>query len=213
MRRGAGPPAINLPPATLALIAIIGLAHITRLIAPEPIETNALTVFGFIPARFTALPTDLAGWLPLFTYPLLHSGWMHLIVNLVAIAAFGAGVERMGGKFWMLVIAIGAGLVGALAHWGWAMESVAPVVGASGLASGLFGAAIVGLRRMQGDQPGADRGLLIVLGVMVAASALMGSGGAPGAPGPVAWVAHIGGFVFGAGAWFLLTRPRRSVDR
>lgn len=213
MRGRAGQPAINLPPATLALIVIIGLAHIARLIAPEPFETNALFVFGFIPARFTALPTDMAGWLPLFTYQLLHGGWMHLLVNLVVIAAVGSGVERMGGKFWMLFIGVGAGLVGALAHWGWAMDSHAPVVGASGLASGLFGAAIVGLRRMRGAQPGADRGLLIALGVMVAASALMGSAGPPGAPGQVAWVAHIGGFVFGAGAWFLLTRPRRSVDR
>ena len=211
--RPHNPPAINLPPATLWLLIAILVCHLVRIFSPEPIPTNAFWVFGFIPDRFTEIPFTTGGALPLLTYQLVHADWLHLAINMAAIAAFGSGVERAIGIVRMTVLAIGAGVAGGLAQWAWAMESMAPVIGASGLASGLFGAVIVMLRRS--GPPGIvnNQSLLLILGIWIGVSALFGEiGGAPGAPGPIAWVAHVGGLLFGAAAFALLDQPHRRMD-
>jgi membrane associated rhomboid family serine protease len=79
------------------------------------------------------------------------------------------------------------------------------VIGASGAISGVFGAVLMLLR-----QSGRLSSLLPVAGVWIALNVFFGLfGGTPGAGGePVAWVAHIAGFVYGlAAVRFFLPRP------
>jgi membrane associated rhomboid family serine protease len=83
-------------------------------------------------------------------------------------------------------------------------DSVDPVVGASGAVSGVFGAVLILMRR-----GGRLTSLLPVAGVWIALNIFFGVfGGTPGADGqPVAWAAHIAGFVFGLAAIRLFLPP------
>jgi membrane associated rhomboid family serine protease len=69
-----------------------------------------------------------------------------------------------------------------------------PVVGASGAISGVFGGVLMAMR-----QAGRLSSLLPVAGIWIALNVFFGVfGGTPGGGGePVAWTAHIGGFVYG----------------
>ena len=78
------------------------------------------------------------------------------------------------------------------------------MVGASGAISGVFGGVLI-LKRYVGSLPS----LLPVAGVWIALNVFFGIvGGTPGAGGdPVAWTAHIGGFVYGLAAIRLFMPP------
>src|SRR5690606_14425292 len=86
-------------------------------------------------------------------------------------------------------------------HFVFNFSSSVPVVGASGGISGLFAAALVMLQQ-RGAVPAGRYGLwpLIILWVII--SILFGMMGGPDGS-PVAWAAHIGGFLAG----FLLLKP------
>jgi membrane associated rhomboid family serine protease len=96
----------------------------------------------FLPSR-PMLLTSLS-------YVFLHTGWMHLIGNMVYLVIFGRALEdRYGpGKFFA-IFALTA-VAGAWAH-AWLVSAFAPrflvygVIGASGATSGLLGAFMVRL--------------------------------------------------------------------
>ena len=73
-------------------------------------------------------------------------------------------------------------------------DSTDPVIGASGAISGVFGGVLMLMRYV-----GSLTSLLPVAGIWIALNVFFGIfGGTPGAGGEqVAWVAHIGGFVYG----------------
>jgi membrane associated rhomboid family serine protease len=206
--RGSGERAINLPPAILWLIAINVAVQLVRLLLSDSVDQQVIMTLGLVPASYT---TDLgAGGLGLLaapiTYQFLHGGWVHLGVNMLSLAAFGAPVERLLGSRRFVFFYLSAGLVAGLIHVLFFFDSVDPVVGASGAVSGIFGAVLMLLRKV-GRLPS----LLPVAGIWIALNVFFGIfGGTPGAGGePVAWVAHIGGFVYGLLAIHLFV-PRRS---
>ena len=150
----------------------------------------------------------------------LHGGFMHLFGNMLFLWIYGDNVEHRLGRgrylFWYL-------LTGAAATWFFAVlspGSLIPMVGASGAISGVLGFYFVWFPR------NVVRVLLlffpilvrvvevpsrIVLGVYLVIDnmlpMLLASGGGGGG---VAHGAHIGGFVAGvAAAWIL---ARREVD-
>ena len=87
--------------------------------------------FGFVPAEFSILT--------LFSSQFLHGGWGHLIGNMVILVLLGLTVEQLLGSFnytlfYLLSGAFGA-IVYGLVHFG----SPMPAVGASGAISGLMG--------------------------------------------------------------------------
>lgn len=148
----------------------------------------------------------------LLTYALLHGGWMHLGLNGVWLVAFGTPVaRRFGAARFLLFMAVTA-VAGAIAHWICFPFGFAPVVGASAAISGLMGAAVRFM--FQGEAPGADlrhvaplrlaavfrdrRALSFIL-VWFVTNSLFGIGaesmGLSNAP--VAWQAHLGGFLAG----------------
>ena len=131
------------------------------------------------------------------TYQFLHGGWVHVGVNMLSLAAFGAPVERILGPRRFLAFYICAGIVAGFIHVAFNMDSTDPVVGASGAISGVFGGVLMLLR-----SAGRMSSLLPVAGIWIALNVVFGIfGGTPGAGGePVAWLAHIGGFVFGLAA-------------
>jgi membrane associated rhomboid family serine protease len=199
--------AINLPPAILWLIVINVAIQALRLLLGEAADDGLVLQFGLVPAHYTS--DGASDWLSLLgapiAYQFLHGGWMHVGVNMLSLAAFGAPVERALGPRRFVLFYLSAGIVAGLVHVLIYSDSAEPVVGASGAVSGIFGAVLILLRR-----GGGLSSLLPVAGVWIAMNVFFGLfGGTPGAEGqPVAWAAHIAGFVYGLAAiTFFLPRP------
>ncbi|HNW11306.1 MAG TPA: rhomboid family intramembrane serine protease, partial [Candidatus Rifleibacterium sp.] len=76
----------------------------------------------------------------LFTYQFVHIGWLHLIMNLVALKFFGPPIETIAGWPIFLGIYFFSGIAGGAAavHYGQPLSA-----GASGAVLGLLAAAIV----------------------------------------------------------------------
>ncbi|MBI3504930.1 MAG: rhomboid family intramembrane serine protease [Proteobacteria bacterium] len=196
MQQPTREPAINLPPVTLAMIAanIAAFAAVRLLAGGKAWE--AYDAFGFIPARYLGDPAAGAAlvYTPL-TYLFLHGDWVHLAVNMVSLAAFGAGIERRVGGITMLSIYLLSGVLAAAAHFAVYPDSVDPVIGASGAISGLMGGVLRLMREARGSRGGGMLGFALV---WAASTVLLGLTGLPGEGGaPIAWVAHLGGFVAG----------------
>ena len=50
------------------------------------------------------------------TYQFLHGGWMHLGINMITLAAFGAPVERLLGVRRFVLFYLSAGVVAGFVH-------------------------------------------------------------------------------------------------
>ena len=116
--RGTGERAINLPPAVLWLIGINVAVHLVRSLLSDEADSA-------------------------ITYQLLHGGWMHLGINLITLAAFGAPVERLLGVRRFLLFYLSAGIVAGVIHILFFPGSTDPVIGASGAISGVFGGVLM----------------------------------------------------------------------
>ena len=194
--RGSYERAINLPPALLWLIVVNVAVHLVRQTLSDSADQSLVLSLGLVPASYTGEPGS-AWWsliLAPFTYQFIHGGWVHLGVNMLTLAAFGAPVERLLGVRRFVLFYLSAGVVAGFIHVLFFPNSADPVVGASGAISGVFGAVLMAMR-----QAGRLSSLLPVAGIWIALNAFFGYfGGTPGSGGePVAWTAHIGGFVYG----------------
>lgn len=194
------PPLINLPPVTKYLAATLIIIHVILWTGSEILNLfNADIVFyhlGFISARIMDFSQIIPwGVASLITFTFLHGGWMHLFINVATLAAFGTGTEKFFGAKRMLIIFFASSLIAAFAHFVASPDSLNPIVGASGGVSGLFGAILLVLK-YQGQLHQTNNRILPIVIVFVLISILFGYLGAPDGS-PVAWIAHIGGFLGG----------------
>ncbi len=206
------PPMINLPAATKYLIgAMIGVHIIAwyshNIISFLPDSMWWVYSFGFVPFRMTDM-ASLTPFVPLtpITYAFLHAGWLHLGVNVLMLAAFGAGLEKNYSSKIMLLVFFGCSVFAAALHFIFDMDGTNPVIGASGGISGLFGAVLIMLQRA--GQLNNQNRLLPIVAVWIGITVLFGFMGGPDGS-MVAWVAHIGGFVSGLGLMKYLIQQRR----
>jgi membrane associated rhomboid family serine protease len=169
----------------------------------------------------------------LLTYAFLHGGWAHVGLNSVWIIAFGPPVARRLGPARFLALFAATAIAGALTHWLFNMMDFTPVIGASAADSGLMAAAArfifepggplggsAGFSRANDvadfNQPAPplrrllrERRVLMFLGVWLVANFVFGAGAKTlgFADGPVAWLAHMGGFAMGLFGFPLFDRP------
>ena len=129
----------------------------------------------------------------------LHGSILHIAGNMLFLWVFGNNIEDRMGVPAYLAFYLVAGLVASAAHIAVQPDSTIPVVGASGAVAGVMGAYLVLFPHVR------IRTLFIFILVLfrdIQAKWLLGfwfvlqfftnpSAG-------VAWVAHVGGFVFGA---------------
>ena len=74
--------------------------------------------------------------------------------------------------------------------------SAYPIIGASGALSGLFAAALIGLQK-EGRLPASRFGIWTFAAVWIGISVVFGFFGDDLVGGPIAWIAHLGGFFGG----------------
>jgi len=128
----------------------------------------------------------------------LHGSWLHITANMVFLWLFGPGIERRMGSIAFLGFYLVSGVVATAAHIAVQPSATVPIVGASGAIAGIMGAYLVAFPNRRLRSPD-----IPVLGVIatVRAKWFLGlwfvlqffTNPAEG----VAWVAHVGGFVFG----------------
>lgn len=189
------PPAINLPPLTLALLVAMMVIHVGLALAPVPLDRWVIAYFAFIPAAYLA-----DGW-PVwsliaapFSYALLHGDLGHLVLNGVMLAVMGQVLERRLGRGPFLLLFAAGAAGGALVHAliGGAPQS--PLIGASAAVGGLYGAGLVLHHRGVYLGPNARllvalAGLFVIMNLLGVVLPLLGN---------IAYGAHLGGFIAGA---------------
>lgn len=188
------------------LIAINVAVHVVLELMPARLANHIVNYFGFLPDSLHQ-PLGMMTMATLFTYQFLHGSWDHLGMNMITLLAFGAGVERPLGRARFLVIYFVSGIAGALLQSAFSRPDDL-MIGASASISGIFGALLIiwGFDK-QGRRPLGILPMVLLWSVVMAASGVLGIG-ADGVP--VAWIAHIGGFVAGVVIALLFERvPRR----
>jgi membrane associated rhomboid family serine protease len=211
----------TLPWATPLLVAACVLAFFWLALLDEEPRALFLRRWGAVPE--TLFPRGFSWQALLEGRPLtlasavfIHVDWLHLVGNLLFLAIFGLPAERALGPWRFMALFV---LGGALANLSAVLLVEVPrsvVVGASGAVSALIGAYLALF-------PRARLGFVLPLGlflefVRTPASLMIGLWAAlqlaftfvgPGF-GPVAWSAHLFGFVLGV-SFGLAARP--SINR
>ena len=135
------------PPKPIATNSIIGLCVVVQaamMIGDAGFNQAMVWNFGLIPARISAA---VAGKLPLVpslltfvTHMLLHSGWLHLGLNLLFFGWVGRYVEWVTGKWSLIGLFLAGGIVGGIVQVLSNPHGTVPIVGASGAIAAIFGA-------------------------------------------------------------------------
>jgi membrane associated rhomboid family serine protease len=188
----------SFPVATLLIIVVNALVFVRELIGGNP----------FV-ARWAAIPAVIVsghGWVTIFTAMFMHGGWMHIIGNMVFLWAFGPQMEDAMGHGRYVVFYLVGGVVAMLAQVAGSPGSTVPTLGASGAIAAVMGAFIVTYPR---DRIKSVLWIFIFVRItMIPAVLLIGfwfliqlfNAGAVAnvQTGGVAYLAHVGGFLFGA---------------
>lgn len=226
--------AVNLPLVIILVAGCLTAVHLTRQALSENADLWVLLTFGFIPARYSDLSEMLPGgawaklWTPI-THAFLHGDGMHLLVNLVWMAGFGTPLARRFRATRFLVLSAIAAVAGAGLNYALHAGEETILIGASGAISGMMAGTarfafapngpLAGGRSSESyllpAQPLAEfltnaRALFFIL-IWFGTNFVFGFIGdaAPGVSGPIAWEAHVGGFVAG----FLLFSVLDPVPR
>lgn len=190
-------------PVHVAVVTILLIATNVLVFVQELIHGDAfVTQWSAIPANILAGH----GWITIFTAMFMHGGWMHIIGNMIFLWAFGPVMEDAMGPLRYLTFYLAGGVVAMLAQVFANPSSTIPNLGASGAIAAVMGAFLVTYPR---DRIKAILIIFIFIDVtFIPAALLIGfwflmqlfSVGAVATvqTGGVAYVAHVGGFIFGA---------------
>jgi membrane associated rhomboid family serine protease len=159
--------------------------------------------------QWSAIPAEITSghaWLTLLTAMFMHASWLHIIGNMIFFWSFGPEIEDAMGRGRFLVFYLVGGLVSMLAQVLATPHSNIPSLGASGAIAAVMGAFLVTYPR--------DRirtalfflffvrityiPAILLIGVWFAMQ-LFSAGAVSHSvqTGGVAYLAHIGGFLFG----------------
>jgi membrane associated rhomboid family serine protease len=156
------------------------------------------TVFAWLAYYSSPAATAAEPW-RMLTSAFLHSmtSPLHVLFNMFSLYIFGPIIENAVGRARFLVLYLLAAFGGSVAVL--LLNPDVVVVGASGAIFGLLGAFFVIQRRLGGN----STQLVVVIGLNLAIGFIV--------PG-VAWQAHLGGLLVGAGvaAIYLATRRRQQ---
>ena len=214
-------PILNVPRGVSAAAGLMVAIQFIRGLLPDDVDLTVLLALAFIPARYSGAAAELPGGYvtavtSFFTYMVVHAGWVHLVVNVLWMLAFGSAVARRVGNGKFLIFSVLCGVAGAATHLVCHFGEMAPVVGASAAISGQMAGALRFIFRVQPSAAGRasdllsaplmplghtvrDPRILFFLALWVVINAYFGLSAVriAGQEGGIAWEAHIGGFLFG----------------
>jgi membrane associated rhomboid family serine protease len=160
--------------------------------------------------RWSVIPADIVSghqWITILTAMFMHGGWMHIIGNMVFLWAFGPQIEDAMGPFRYLTFYLLSGFIASIAQIAAMSTSTVPNLGASGAIAGVMGAFLITYPRDEIrtllilgwfiQLTVLPAGLLIGLWFVIQLFSQIGSVANVQAGG-VAYMAHVGGFIFGA---------------
>jgi len=227
-------PILNVPRVVVLAAAVMIAMQLLLAFLPDEESVQVLLAFAFIPARYSGAAAELPGGYltaitSFVTYMLVHSGWVHLSVNLLWMVAFASPVAKRIGDWRFLLFSALCGVAGAFTHLAFHFGEMTPVVGASAAISGQMAAAmrfVFGARpREVSDLAQApleslsktltDRRILAVITFWVVLNVVFGLGAVSiaGTEGNIAWEAHIGGFLFGLLCFGFFDKESRQAAR
>jgi membrane associated rhomboid family serine protease len=201
--------------------ALIPLTDASRRPVHVPIATACIILANFVVfvlellggdsfvLKWSAIPAQITTghhWITILTAMFMHGSWSHILGNMVFLWAFGPEIEDAMNPFRYLLFYLAGGLVAMLAQVAISPSSTVPNLGASGAIAAVMGAFLVTYPRDQ------IRSILVIFVfvriTLIPAGLLIGvwfltqlvNVGSVGAvqTGGVAYVAHVGGFLFGA---------------
>lgn len=214
------------------MASVIPLSDASRRPAHFPFVTLSIivvNVFVFIQElmggdafvlKWAAVPANITHghqWITILTAMFMHGSWSHIIGNMVFLWAFGPEIEDAMNPWRYLVFYLLGGLVAMLAQIAVSPDSAVPNLGASGAIAAVMGAFLVTYPRDQ------IRSLLIIfifvritfipaallIGFWFLSQVLNAGVVATVQTGGVAYMAHVGGAVFGALTARLFEDPGR----
>ena len=160
--------------------------------------------------QWSVIPADIVAgkhWVTILTAMFMHAGWLHIIGNMVFLWAFGPEIEDAMGRPRYLAFYLLSGMVASVAQIAAMRDSTIPNLGASGAIAGVMGAFLI-------TYPHDRIRTVLVLGffyrvTVLPAALLIGlwfvtqlfsqlGSMANTQSGGVAYLAHVGGFIFGA---------------
>ncbi len=204
----------------IALNILIYLAFNVANIGSSVGENFAAIAFGYVPSVANDIRTLPASYqiIPDNLYPLnalsssfLHGGWFHLLGNMLFIWVFGDNVEDALGHFKFLIFYLVCAFAAAWFHAFVFAASDAPLIGASGAASGVVAAYLMLHPKMKiwvlflGRIPLKLPAFIILGGwILYQVGMFVFNSG-----DQISWAAHIGGIA--SGAILVVFLKRREV--
>ncbi len=226
-------PRYRFPVVNISLIVLnVFIFFYQQMLPPEQLYSFIFT-YGTVPANLTGSLSGilrpgfssgalLAAAIPLFTANFLHGGWLHLVGNMLYLWIFGDNIEGRFGHLKYLLLYLFMGAASQLFHIFSSPFSTTPLIGASGAIAGVLGAYFILF-------PHSRILTLVPLGFFITfvhlpavvflgfwfilqllnASLLSAATGVQA----VAWWAHIGGFIVGAGIGIMAKKRIESEYR
>jgi len=177
--------------------------------------------------RWSVVPADIVAghhWETIITSMFMHGGWAHIIGNMIFLWAFGPEIEDVMGPWRYLAFYLIGGVVAMTAQIVAMPGSTVPTLGASGAIAAVMGAFLVTYPRdkirtalflgffvtMTFIPAAVLIGIWFVLQLFsVGVGAITHTASADG----VAYLAHVGGAIFGAITVRLFEVPQRVAER
>jgi len=159
-------------------------------------------------AKWAAVPADIVAgrhWITVLTAMFMHGSWSHVLGNMIFLWAFGPEVEDAMNPLRYGIFYLAGGLVAMIAQVAANPTSTVPNLGASGAIAAVMGAFLIIYPRDQ------IRSLLVIfvfvrvtlipavllIGVWFLIQLFSVGSVANTQTGGVAYMAHVGGFIFG----------------
>jgi len=199
----------RIPVVTIFVILVNAFVFVLELMNGESFVT-----------QWSAIPEQIVSghhWITILTAMFMHGSWSHIIGNMIFLWAFAPEIEDAMGRGWYLVFYLLGGMVAMLAQIAADPHSTVPNLGASGAIAAVMGAFIVTYPRdriksvlfifLFGRITFIPAALLI--GFWFLTQLFHAGTVAHTQTGGVAYLAHVGGFIFGAATARLFERPRQ----
>ena len=190
-------PTRTLPVVTVLLIAANVAAFVYQKLSFTVHGSNLAAIYGAVPRYVLTIPSYTT-YLPLLTYMFMHGGFVHIIGNMLFLNTFGPNVEDAMGHIKFLAFYLLCGVVSAIVYIIPNFDSYIPLVGASGAIAGVMGAH---LRALPGTR---ILCLFFILRITLPAVVILFPwillqfySVVNDVQSNIAWIAHIGGFIFG----------------